>query len=200
MKGLIIKDILTLKSYLKMLIIMMILLFGMGIVTQQIDSFLPILLVISPMVALVTFSYDQSSHWNSYGKTLPITNAQFVMSKYIGAIVFLIAGVTLITLLSLIIGKGFPNITLVLLSISYTFFILSFLFPTTYKFGPEKTRLMIIAFLMIPSILVTVLSEVNITISESMIETLMNLSPLISLILYGCSYFLSVSIFSKKEF
>lgn len=73
MKGLIIKDFITTKSYLKTLFMIVIAIFALGSLTNQIEFFLPILILLMSMLTFSSFTYDESCHWDVYGRTFPLT-------------------------------------------------------------------------------------------------------------------------------
>ena len=94
-KGLIVKDLLQLKSYRKTLIIFIVIMFIFSVMNQQqtemINIFSMMLILGFGMFGIATFSYDEMSKADKYIMTLPITRKQIVLSKYI-----LIIGATII--------------------------------------------------------------------------------------------------------
>lgn len=208
MKGLIIKDFISTKSYLKTLLLMIIAIFGMGAFTDQIEFFLPLLIVLMSMLTFVTFSYDQACHWDVYGRTLPISMKQVVLSKYLVGLISIVAGVVIVTLLmfgfSLFPMVSFNQESLMMIGI-YTevaLIFLAFISPVIYRFGVEKSRLIMLLACFTPVFVLNLVKSLGIglpMVSEGTIQIFLMCSPIFSLILYAISFVLSVKIFCKQE-
>ena len=79
-----------------------------------------------------------------------------------------------------------------------TFFI-SMIIPLLYKFGVEKSRIMIILVLGLPTLLLSFLAKSGIKINENFLIFLLKISPVLLIGILILSIFLSTAIFSKKE-
>lgn len=83
-------------------------------------------------------------------------------------------------------------------------FMLSFILPLIYRFGVEKSRILLLAVVFLPVILILGLAkfaqEQGIAMpSESTILLLMKIIPFIALGCYLISYFISTRILKQKE-
>lgn len=154
-KGLIIKDLLQLKSY-KRTLIMFILIFTVTSIVQENSSGIGSMIVVMMtlglgMFSMATFNYDEMAKADRYILTLPLTKKEIVLSKYILVSISTIIGSIIGILLSLVIGfimnKQFPNILdiiyLGLGGILGVGFVEAIQIPCVYKFGAEKGRIQI---------------------------------------------------------
>ena len=93
-KGLVIKDLLQLKSYKKTLIIY-ILIFCISSLSLEngIENMLVVMLTLGlGMFSIASFNYDEFNKVDRYILTLPVTKKEVVLSKYILVIVSTIVG------------------------------------------------------------------------------------------------------------
>lgn len=150
MKGLLLKDLLCLKSYRKTIFIFLIC-FGLGGINNPIFILIGSAMI-TTMCVTVTFSYDNLANWDQYALTLPVTKKQLVISKYILNFIFLLVGLTI----GIGIAIGIHLITnpntpfdfthLLPFTTGILFGLLllnSFQYPLMYRYGVEKGRLLI---------------------------------------------------------
>ena len=202
MKGLILKDLLNLRKNLKTIIIMCLfytLLFS----------------TLFAMQILTTFSYDDYSKWNMYALSLPITKKQLVLSKYILGISFIIFGgvfsFILTSLLSLFKGSFILGdlVASIIGSTGIMILMILILLPLIFKYGVERSRIMLLAIFAIPTVLILIISKVLALTgipfpSEEQLNALLPVICIIAtLILIAgsyVSYMTSVKIVTKKEY
>lgn len=222
MKGLIIKDLLQLKSYLKTLIIFMFIFICVSLEPQNTntDGIFTVMMTLGlGMFGMATFSYDEMAKANKYILTFPLKRKEVVLSKYVlqflltmtGAIL----GMILSFVISLILNKGIPNIIdLISIALGGMFgigLVEAIQIPCFYKVGAEKGRIymfiitVVVAFLAGAIIMLGEKIVANFSINlDFMNNILESIFPLIlfALILleYFVSYKISYKIYSKKEF
>lgn len=222
MKGLIIKDLLQLKSYLRTLIVFIFIFVFVSLEPQNTntDGLLILMMTLGlGMFGMATFSYDEMAKANKYILTFPLTKKEIVLSKYILQFILTISGAILGMILTIIISfplnKGMPNfIDLISIALGGMFgigLVESIQMPCIYKLGAEKGRIymfiitIIIAFIaggivMLGEKIINFFS-INLSSINNIIEVI---SPLILLGLivfeYFISYKISYKIYSKKEF
>lgn len=211
MKGLILKDLLNLKSNMKVMILFMILFGYMSSIGDGNNSgFVGVIIVLCTTMIVSTFSYDDLNKWDSYVLTMPIKRNTIVLSKYLTMLIFSLMGVIFSLIISIINGY-FKNtlilsetliITGLILSISVCF--ASLILPLIYKFGTEKARLLMIASFLIPTAallgLKNLLERFNSNVSiEIILNTLVYCLPFIAILFFVISYFISTKIYCKKE-
>ncbi|MDB8553629.1 ABC-2 transporter permease [Turicibacter sanguinis] len=214
MKGLILKDLLNLRKNLKTIIIMC--LFYTLLFSTLNPTFLSgMITILFAMQILTTFSYDDYSKWNMYALSLPITKKQLVLSKYILGISFIIFGgvfsFILTSLLSLfkesfILGDLVASI---IGSTGIMILMILILLPLIFKYGVERSRIMLLAIFAIPTVLILIISKVLALTgipfpSEEQLNALLPVICIIAtLILIAgsyVSYMTSVKIVTKKEY
>lgn len=206
MKGLILKDLLNLKSTFKTLGIM-ILFFACVFIPQGNGFIFGIIILMFAMMVVTTISYDDLAKWDTYALTMPVTRKEIVTSKYLimiilntlGALLALVVGI----LGNIIMGQSFD---LEILAITGVIFLIAFIFgsviiPLIYKFGTEKARLMLILCALIPTALILLLEQTNVplpTIGNPWIYLIL----LVGLTIAGLivSFTISLRIYEKKEF
>ena len=214
MKGLILKDLLNLRKNLKTIIIMC--LFYTLLFSTLNPTFLSgMITILFAMQILTTFSYDDYSKWNMYALSLPITKKQLVLSKYILGISFIIFGgvfsFILTSLLSLFKGSFILGdlIASIIGSTGIMILMILILLPLIFKYGVERSRIMLLAIFAIPTVLILIISKVLALTgipfpSEEQLNALLPVICIIAtLILIAgsyVSYMISVKIVTKKEY
>jgi len=218
-KGLIIKDLLQLKSYAKTLIVFIIV-FSLVSIEQdssKIDGMLIMMMTLCfGMFSIATFSYDEMTKADRYILSFPVTKKDIILSKYV-LVIFLtvigsIIGMILSIIISLIMNSQIPNITdyvsLLLGGILGIGIIECIKIPLIYKFGVEKGRIQmviiiaLIAFLLGGAFWIFEKLNVNLSINNmfNVIESFLPAILVIGIIvLYYVSYRISYKIYLKKE-
>lgn len=146
MLGFIKKDLLMIKSNIKILAILLLIYVVMAFQGQMDLSFL--LPFMSVMIMMSTFSYDSYNKWDAYAISLPDGRKSSVKAKYLATIILIIVTTIIIMALSFMISYvktnaiDFENITGTIFgSLFATILLQSFIYPAMYKFGPEKARI-----------------------------------------------------------
>ena len=214
MKGLILKDLLNLRKNLKTIIIMC--LFYTLLFSTLNPTFLSgMITILFAMQILTTFSYDDYSKWNMYALSLPITKKQLVLSKYILGISFIIFGgvfsFILTSLLSLFKGSFILGdlVASIIGSTGIMILMILILLPLIFKYGVERSRIMLLAIFAIPTVLILIISKVLALTgipfpSEEQLNALLPVICIIAtlILIAGSyeSYMTSVKIVTKKEY
>ncbi len=206
MKGLIIKDILNLKNYGRSILVI-IAFYGIFAYTINDAGFLGgMIVLLMTMMSISSFSYDDLAKWDKYALSLPISRKDMVMSKYLLSIIFIVLGAALSFVIVFAMSniKNSVNLWELLLqtySVSAVAIIfISVLMPLLYKFGVEKSRIMIMAVFAIPTLLVVLLSKLGIAKpSEDQLMFLLKMSPIIVIAVMMVSVFISYNIYKKKD-
>lgn len=107
MKGLLYKEWATLTSSYKQTVFFIAFLYGgISILTGQTGMAYALLVVFSILITS-TISFDENSHWDIYVRTLPVTPAQLVGSKYLFGLCGLALG-TVCTVLIVALNNVLP--------------------------------------------------------------------------------------------
>lgn len=216
-KGLIIKDLLQLKSYKKTLIIYIIIFMVTGIAQEQTKNILVAMMTLGlGMFSIATFGYDEMAKADKYILSLPIIKREVVLAKYvititatiIGAVIGLIASIVI----SLVMQTGLPDIKelmeLVIASIFGIGMVEAIQIPCIYKYGAEKGRIQIFIAITVIAFLVGGIvwlgEKYGINLMEMpVIFTLAKFLPILLIVLTAIIYFISYKIaygiYRKKE-
>ena len=209
MLGFIKKDLLMIKSNIKILAILLLIYVVMAFQGQMDLSFL--LPFMSVMIMMSTFSYDTFNKWDAYAVTMPNGRKNSVRGKYIATIILISATTILITALTVIISYtktnviDFENIIgSIVGSIFATILLQSLMYPAMYKFGPEKARIGIFVIIFGIAIIGGVVAKyVDLSSIIKMLESIdaywMIVFPVAMILMLYISYKISERIYLKKE-
>ena len=206
MKGLILKDLLNLKSTFKMLGAMIVF-FAVAFLREGNSFVFGIIILMFAMMVVTTISYDDLAKWDAYALTMPVTRKEMVLSKYLvmailntlGAVLSLIVGIVG----SVIMRQSFDLEILAIIGIIYlvAFIFGSVIIPLIYKFGTEKARLMLFLCALIPTALFLLLEQFNVPLPTTgnpwIYLFLLIVFAVVGVVL---SYLISLKIYTKKEF
>ena len=210
MLGLIKKDLLMIKSNLKILVILF---FVYGFMAYQGEMSLSFVLpFMSVMIMISTFSYDTYNQWDAYAITLPNGRKNSVRAKYLVTILLIIITTIIITILSVIIsyiktkGVDYENVFSTILGAAFaTTLLQSFMYPSIYKFGVEKARIGILMVIFGMIILGGIITKfINFEPIFLELDKLGNywmiILPMIMIVILYLSYKISECIYKKKEY
>lgn len=215
-KGLILKDLLQLKSYKRTLIVYILIFILTGFAqetTKGIGVMVAVMLTLGfGMFSMASFNYDEQAKSDGYFLAFPLTKKNILLAKYIlvilSTIVGAVVGVLASTLIIYFIDKQLPNINDILYTILGGIFgvglIEAIQIPCVYKWGAEKGRIqMFIVAALIVALALGVLSfasDLNISISANKIENLIPIIlTLLVILIYYISYKVSYKIYKNKE-
>lgn len=212
MKGLILKDIYNIRRNVKMLVLMLVI-FGVIFIPQGGGAALiPIYVLLCSMMVVTTISFDDLAKWDKYALTMPVSRNDMVLSKYVVLAIFSLSGAVLGFLLSIVIGafmgeiKLQEDLSITIISIAVSLVYGSIMLPFIYRFGVEKARILLILCFLLPTLLViggSAISEsFGIPLSQyyPVIKSVLWALPVVALLLFIGSCFLSIAIYRKKEF
>lgn len=207
MKGLLIKDLLNLKKNFSTVIIMIALYFLFAFKSGDPSILVGMIVLLFTTMSITSISYDDLAKWDKFALAMPLSRKKIIYSKYILAIVLSLFGVVISTAIGylIILLKGKISISAFLMT-SYLIFSISIIFssiilPLIFKFGVEKSRLMMMAVLAIPMVIVYILSELGVPMpSENQFMNILKISPLINLVILYLSSRISYNIYRKKDF
>lgn len=212
MKGMILKDFLNLKGYMKTLVAMMAAICFIGFATDDLSSISAYPIFFGAFLLVSTCSYDEMAKWDAYALCQPVGRKQIVLSKYIVSLLLsfagAIAGVIITYLFSFILKDAQFDLELTLTSCFIMALVanimLAFLLPIIFKIGTEKARYVLLLLLMVPMLIFYsgVLSSISIPtgvlsfISEYFIWVCVACFILVEVI----SYMISLAFYTKREF
>lgn len=209
MLGLIKKDLLMVKSNLKLVIIIFAVLFIMSLQKEFDMSFIPPFIV--AMLFMSTFSYDEYNKWDAYAVTLPNGRKSVVAAKYLATIILIAISIIITIILNIVVGLVNNNINYesMLSTMAGCFFgivlIVSIIYPFIFKYGIEKGRIgLFIGSFAIVAVISFLRKATNINIPSNIVNFFELYWYIIIPILFTgflyISYRISKKIYLKKEF
>lgn len=164
MKGLIIKEILGLRQYLRVLGFLL-LAYGAMAYIMRTTVFIPVVNAFLIMICVLNSSnYDDNNRWEQFVLTLPVSKSDLVTSKYLFILLLCIASTGITLVLSLSLSLLFPAslTTILIASVASAFaglFLASLSMPIIYRYGTEKARCILIIIIMVPTLLLRAFSD-----------------------------------------
>ncbi len=206
MKGLLIKDVLTLKNQGKLFLVIIVF-YGFFAATMGDPGFVNgMIVLVSSMMFLTSFAYDDLAKWDALALSMPITRKNLVSSKYILSILLAVLG----GIVAVLFNVGFylldnridlaGQMTSVagIVAIAITFCMI--LLPIIFKFGVEKSRFLMMAILLVPIVIVFLLDKAGISMpTAEQLNKLLLFSPFLLVALVLISWVISCNIFMRKE-
>ena len=149
MKGLLYKDLCTMTArFRNNFILLFVLYLGMAVLLDM-PFMLYALVFVLGLYVQTSLSFDEQSHWDLYGRTLPVRPALLVGCKYLLSAGAILAG-CLVAFLAFFFtpsaSKGSPGEVFLglLIAACLTGFYFSLSMPLSYKFGCDRARTAVI--------------------------------------------------------
>jgi hypothetical protein len=205
MLGLIAKDLICIKKYSIKLLAVVAIYFVIFASSGDLIFLSSMIIIISTMLVITTFSYDELSKWDCFALSLPVTKKQIVLCKYFLALIFDLLGMLIVLIIHLIENQlEFEELISIYTLGAVALIIPAILLPLIYKFGVQKSRLWLILIFLLPTALAIIFGKAGISLgmglpSESTIEALVKASLPAALIVFSASYFISCRIFENKN-
>ncbi|MCE5195721.1 MAG: ABC-2 transporter permease [Negativicutes bacterium] len=203
MKGLLLKDLINLKSQMK--ILGLLLLFYIFLAYQNRDlAFLSgMLMILSVMLSITSIAFDERSRWDPYALTMPLSRRQLVFSKYILNLLLIAAGGLIIFgVLPFLGGINQESLLILAVTAASALLINSLLLPIMFKFGVEKGRYILVMLSLIPFVLTMLLPKslrFDLTVLDQFSSLLAVVFFLFVLGAFAVSLLISVKIMEAKE-
>ena len=201
MKGLLLKDLVNLKQQTKIYIVVIGIWLAIALTSKD-GSFLGgMICVLSVMLPITTLSYDEKAKWDKYALSMPVSRKQVVVSKYILALALSFIGCFISFSFNLFITKDAYQ-SIIMSSMFWAFSIVAFciILPLIYKFGVEKGRAMILIVFLAPTVLVILLSKLNIPLpSKEFLYNIKFVIPVFIIAVLILSCYVSIKIFRDKD-
>jgi len=210
MLGLIKKDFLMLRGNFKTWLILLFVYIVMAF--QELMSLTFLLPFMCVVTMLSTFSYDSYNKWDAYVCSLPDGRKNSVGAKYIATLLLIFVTVLITTILTIIIGYyrtktiNLENMEETIIeAIFATTLLQSIMYPTIYKFGVEKARIVIFivvfGFALIGGVLSKYIDFEFIIQGLTFLENYtMIIIPMVIVAMIYISYKISEVIYKGKEY
>ena len=149
MKGLLYKDLISIVSSYKKNASLVLVIYTVCAVAGDMPALLYAIIFLMGMYAVSTLSFDEYSHWDMYGHTLPVTPRQAVAAKYLLGLGFMGTG-TLLAMLLLTVTSAFrgqlassvtaEHLAGCLSALATVLLYYAIAFPLSFKMGATKAR------------------------------------------------------------
>lgn len=206
MIGLLIKDIINLKNSFRTSLLILALFSFMAYQSQDPTYLMGVFVLMMSIQSISSISYDELAKWDIYALTMPISRVKLVISKYILSIMLSIIALIISGTIAYLVILPTSNMNrLEFLLSAYLVFaistlLLSVLLPLIYKYGVEKSRLLIFVVISIPVLIGIFFSKIGIGLpDENQLRNLFKVSPFIIIVLLFISSFISCRIYKNKD-
>lgn len=211
MIGLILKDLIQMKRIMKTLAVLALLYIVIAVFQGSSEIIVSLSVVVCVITGINTLAMDEHSKWNQYALTLPFDRASLVLGKYIMLLIMSCISAVVVMLLEGCIIRGAGSMAGVfevgIVSFVGSVFSMSLMLPFIYKFGIERGRYILMAFVMIPFLIALVGEKAGITLSAPSIGNALQTiehNPWILVVIFilfvVCSMMISIWICKKKEY
>lgn len=213
MKGLIIKDFISICANIRTLIFIITMFAAGSIMSGDITIMSSGLTAVIAVLGINTFSFDEICQWDKFSVALPIKRSKIVMARYIVFLLTCIVGFVISFGISLPVlfvttmeSGGFgESIGATVVSSGTSMLVVGVLFsiliPLIYKYGVQKMRIISMMLIVVPIGVLLILQNFHVQMpTEAEIISALKALPLLAIVLFAASYFVSVRIFAKKEF
>lgn len=213
MKGLLLKDIFSLKKQMVQFLLFPIFYLILALSSSGMGYIMGMMTLLLPMYVFSSFYYDDMVKWTQYAGALPLGRKQIVLSKYllgilltlVGAVISLISGVVLCAIISEISFGLYVLSVLAFMMVGLLYN--SFLLPLIFRFGSEKGRLLSILVMAIIGAIVGALGGIfwnkldipQLSFQNGTIQLMIGAAFLAVLLVFSLSVMISIRIFQKKE-
>jgi len=206
MKGLILKDLYNLRKYGKTLLLISAFYIMLSFMMESESMFTGMIVIMFAITSVTSFAYDSQSGWDVYVHTLPVTRKDVVTSKYLLSYLLALTGGLLALLMGWINGllKNISNFTETLIA-AYALFavgiiFISILLPLVYKFGVERSRVIVLAVIALPTAAFLVLAQTGTVVApdEQTIRQVLLFSPVVVIVCGVLSFMISHTIYRRK--
>lgn len=218
MKGLLIKDIRLMANQKQFFLVLgaMCILF-LSLYEDPLFT-ISYMMIMFSIFTISTISYDDSDNGSAYLFTLPITRKGYVLEKYVFGMLTILGSMVIVVLLCLVaviirhltFDPG-EWLAVVLFSILFVTAVLAVAIPVQFKFGAEKSRMVMVAVMLVIFLTIYLLAKYSAKIGidiNGIAEHLTNIAKVSSVlmtaaacaVMYAISYVLSVKVMLGKEF
>jgi ABC-type transport system involved in multi-copper enzyme maturation permease subunit len=201
MKGLILKDLISLKRQGTTMAAMVLFYIFLARSTNNPSMFAGIISVLCAMLPVTAMSYDERARWDKYSLSMPVSRLEMVLSKYVLGL--MLGAVALALNLAFYLWSGVKFGETVITSLAFfgvTMLFMSLIFPIVFKFGVEKGRMLMLLVLFAPTALVVLASHLGLRLPEAeTLKSLAYMAPAVLLVVFAGSVLLSLSIYARKE-
>lgn len=202
MKGLILKDFINLKAQGKVVFMIFAIYIVLGIAGGNREMFSFVITLLMVMLPVTALAYDERSKWDKYALTMPISRQDLVLSKYLLGLILASSAFSLNLILQMLAGaEDFGDVLPFSLGLfGAGLLILAILLPLNFKFGVEKSRLLIMMVFFLPAAAIMILVKAGVVLSiPDNLDALAVYAGIGVVLAFLASMAISVRIMNRKE-
>ena len=213
MAGLIYKDFCLMSKSGKMLLLMLAIFGVVGIFQGEPGFFLGMIEMLMIILPVNCFSYDRAAEWDAFVAASPVGRQKAVAARYLWTFIISALGAMSTLLLGFAATLIHPEILFreILWSggfgLSVSLFAMGVMMPIIYKYGVEKSRMVMMLLFLIPFVTMMLVSSMMKAgwaislpeISDAAAEQALIVVLPGVMLFYGLSYLLSVRVYNRKE-
>lgn len=211
MKALLQKDFYQLRAYCKSYLLICAAFLGISLTGEGNLFFITYPAMLCSLIPVTLQTYDERGKWVCFAGTLPFTRAQLVSAKYLVGLCC--SGVVLLGLTAVLLAAGTcaPDLQLFLLGLTLCLSLVTpaFCLPFIFRFGTEKGRMAYYVSIGLFFALIYALSD-GLGISAADTSSVaawggsgttsgIAAAVLVSIVLYVCSWLVSIRIYERRE-
>ena len=202
MSGLLYKDLINLKQQGKLYLLIIGVWLAVSYVQHDVSFFGGMMAVFGALITMTSCAYDEKSGWDKYALAMPVGRRALVWSKYALALLMLVSGLALYTVLSAACRVDMAEyLEQMFAFLSVGCWMISLILPLIFRFGVEKGRVSIMIAFFCPVVIIGAAGNLppelsRIFVSEAFVRTL----QVLGFLLLPLSAALSMRIYRKKEF
>ena len=210
MKGLLYKDLMVVLDSARMMAVIIVLFLVTAVAGNGFSMVSSMMALLVVTLAISSFSYDDLAHWDIFAATLPISRRKLVLSKYVFLLLLgagaLVLNVVLAFATTLIVPDADFQFQIAtgLLSTLVACILDIAIIPLIYKFGAEKSRILLMGAMALIFVLsfgvLRVLPALSIDTAAISFPALALGLIVVFAAAFLISWFCSVKIVEKKEY
>lgn len=206
MIGLVYKDLMVMKKTLLIYGLITVVYGYLDIANEQTGMMFAVVLIISAMVPVSALAYDERSNWDKVVNTTPLSRKEVILAKYLLALQ--LTAVSALAVFVIYLFKPGMSLTtniataavMALMAMVYQ----ALLLPVMIKFGSEKGRLIMMAVMFAPVLLIGAIAKVaDLSALADFMQANTRMLPFITVAVVTCIYIasvkLSVKIYENKD-
>ncbi len=213
--GLMRKDWSLMKKQIRMVAVYLVILFVIfSFTTDGMVAFVPLFSILMFLMSTNCFAYDEQVNFGKLLAASPLPASRVVLSRYLLSLLVGTLGGAILTLLQLVLSsfrepeEASPEVPLsaFLISAGIALLLVSILFPLFYKFGVNKSRLMILLVCAVPAAAAALLQFVipetvwrNLAVPPALLTALPWLAGVLLVLALLVSMRISVGILRRQE-
>lgn len=207
MKGLLLKDFYMMKRYCRSVLLICFVFIGVSTFSGENISFMVFFpAIMSGMIPVSLYAYDEREKWCSYCATLPCSRRLYVSGKYVITLLLSMAVLAATAVAQWINLSHFGPVNLtdyfsILIIIGLVSLVApALMLPMMFKFGSEKGRIAYMIVIGAFTGMMTFLSMEEIQTSVLVLDKMEFWMPMaFAAVVFGLSWLISIRVYEKRE-